>query len=124
MDVELVREPPRPAQSKPETTAGAESVAHRQFDVRNAASMVFKCQAETASSAFFDAFDGHVSAAPVLHRIPCEFTRRRHDFGLVDQVEPDFHRALTNGLADGDNIFGRLDGSMVTKKDRHCGGAP
>ena len=105
LDVELVGEPARTAEAQPEPAAGRIAIAQRQFDVGNARALIFEGQPQTTTSPSSTPSIDHTAAAAVLNGVAGELAGGGDDLRLIDEVEPELHRALANSLADADDVF-------------------
>ena len=124
LDVEVVREPARAAQTEPQPSARRVAVLHRQLDVRDAGAVVVEGQTEAAAPEVPRPLDGDRAAAAVLDGVARQLARRRDDLGLIDQVEAELDGALPDGLADRHHVLGGLDRSLIAKQDRHPRAVP
>ena len=65
-----------------------------------------------------------VPPPPVLDGVACQLARRRHDLGLIDQIEAELDGTLPHCLAYRHHVLGGLDRSLIAKQDRHPPAVP
>src|SRR5215813_9972073 len=97
-DFKLIREPFSAAQAQPQSATRSVTVFQRQFDIRNARSLVFKSQPQPPARLTVEGLEPDGPAAAVVESVAREFAGRGHDLGLVYETETLGHRPLASSL--------------------------
>src|SRR5688572_11803296 len=98
VNLELVRQAPRAAQTEAEPAAGGVAIAHGQLDIGDAGAFVLERQPQAAPPIVVDPVDGHRPAPTILDGVARQLARGSDDLGLIDQVETELDGALPDRL--------------------------
>src|SRR5918995_4102986 len=118
-NLELVRQAPGAAQTQTQAAAGRIAIPQRQLDVGDTGAVILEGELQAPVGCVVEGFHPHRASSAVVYRIARQLTRRRNQFGLVDQAKTQVDGPIAHSLPHPNDVFRRPDGYYFILRYNH-----